>query len=44
MRTCLGDAFEVSWMKNTESVNTNKETLQEQYEVVKKNVRGSQVM
>ncbi|KAF7031041.1 LOW QUALITY PROTEIN: hypothetical protein CFC21_042427 [Triticum aestivum] len=33
--TCLGDAYRVSWMEDSETHNLHKETIKQQYEVVK---------
>ncbi|XP_044412275.1 vacuolar-processing enzyme beta-isozyme 1 [Triticum aestivum] len=33
--TCLGDAYRVSWMEDSETHNLQKETIKQQYEVVK---------
>ncbi|XP_048558527.1 vacuolar-processing enzyme beta-isozyme 1-like [Triticum urartu] len=33
--TCLGDIYSVSWMEDSETHNLKKETLKQQYEVVK---------
>ncbi|VAH49956.1 unnamed protein product [Triticum turgidum subsp. durum] len=34
-KTCLGDAYSVSWMEDSETHNLKKETIKQQYEVVK---------
>ncbi|KAJ4955800.1 hypothetical protein NE237_012583 [Protea cynaroides] len=33
--TCLGDLYSVSWMEDSETHNLKKETIQQQYQVVK---------
>ncbi|KAM3368891.1 hypothetical protein ACQJBY_017044 [Aegilops geniculata] len=33
--TCLGDAYSVSWMEDSETHNLKKESIKQQYEVVK---------
>jgi legumain len=49
--TCLGDLYSVAWMEDSESHNLNKETLNQQYKIVKDRtsnhnnyVAGSHVM
>ncbi|KAM0907445.1 hypothetical protein ACQ4PT_016118 [Festuca glaucescens] len=39
--TCLGDVYSVSWMEDSETHNLKKETIKDQYEVVKKRTSGS---
>uniref|UniRef100_A0A453CJ26 Vacuolar-processing enzyme n=1 Tax=Aegilops tauschii subsp. strangulata TaxID=200361 RepID=A0A453CJ26_AEGTS len=34
-KTCLGDAYSVSWMEDSETHNLKKESIKQQYEVVK---------
>uniref|UniRef100_A0A0N5C0T1 legumain n=1 Tax=Strongyloides papillosus TaxID=174720 RepID=A0A0N5C0T1_STREA len=41
---CLGDTFSVSWILNSEAANLNTETLNKQYEIVKKLTNMSHVM
>jgi len=49
--TCLGDLYAISWMENVDAVDTNTETLNDQYKLVKDRVsqqgtysQGSHVM
>ena len=42
--TCLGDLYSVNWMENTDVVDLHTETLQQQYEIVKKQTNESHVM
>ncbi|XP_052176743.1 vacuolar-processing enzyme-like isoform X2 [Diospyros lotus] len=48
--TCLGDLYSVSWMEDSETHNLREETLEQQYEVVRKRTEnkggdyGSHVM
>ncbi|XP_047066885.1 vacuolar-processing enzyme beta-isozyme 1-like [Lolium rigidum] len=39
--TCLGDVYSVSWMEDSETHNLKKETIKDQYEVVKIRTSGS---
>ncbi|KAL5213920.1 hypothetical protein ABZP36_003072 [Zizania latifolia] len=39
--TCLGDMYSVSWMEDSEAHNLKKETIEDQYEVVKKRTSNS---
>ncbi|KAK1663528.1 hypothetical protein QYE76_051687 [Lolium multiflorum] len=39
--TCLGDLYSVSWMENSETHNLKKETIKDQYEVVKNRTASS---
>uniref|UniRef100_A0A0N4Z5T4 legumain n=1 Tax=Parastrongyloides trichosuri TaxID=131310 RepID=A0A0N4Z5T4_PARTI len=41
---CLGDTFSVSWIVDSEYENLNTETLEKQYEIVKKLTNESHVM
>jgi legumain len=41
--SCLGDEYSVKWMEDTDAADLYKETLQEQYETVKKNTVKSHV-
>jgi len=36
MGTCLGDLFSINWMEDTEGHNPEIETINEQFEIVKK--------
>jgi legumain len=38
--TCLGDLYSVAWLEDSEIHNLNKETLEDQYEMVS-NTRSS---
>ena len=42
--TCLGDLFSVNWMEDTDAADIKKETLQEQYNTVKKTTSKSPVL
>lgn len=44
LRTYLGDCYSVNWMENTESSSLDDETLEDQYETVKKLTTQSHVM
>ena len=44
LNTCLGDLYSVNWLENSDNSNTKTETLQEQYEKVKKLTNKSHVM
>jgi len=44
MQTCLGDLFSVNWMENADAVAPNKETLEEQFDVLVKTTAQSHVM
>ena len=44
LNTCLGDLYSVNWLENSETSNTKKETLNEQYTKVKKLTNKSHVM
>lgn len=44
LRTYLGDCYSVNWMENTESSSLEEETLEDQYEEVKKLTTESHVM
>uniref|UniRef100_A0ACD5UD43 Uncharacterized protein n=1 Tax=Avena sativa TaxID=4498 RepID=A0ACD5UD43_AVESA len=39
--TCLGDVYSVSWMEDSETHNLKKETIKDQYDVVKKRTSSS---
>ncbi|KAG8082811.1 hypothetical protein GUJ93_ZPchr0014g46848 [Zizania palustris] len=39
--TCLGDMYSVSWMEDSEAHNLKKETIDDQYETVKKRTLNS---
>uniref|UniRef100_A0ACD5V335 Uncharacterized protein n=1 Tax=Avena sativa TaxID=4498 RepID=A0ACD5V335_AVESA len=39
--TCLGDVYSVSWMEDSETHNLMKETIKDQYDVVKKRTSSS---
>ncbi|NP_001401341.1 Vacuolar-processing enzyme beta-isozyme 1 [Zea mays] len=39
--TCLGDLYSVSWMEDSETHNLKKETIKDQYEVVKTRTSNS---
>jgi len=41
--TCLGDAFSVNWMQDTEQHNPNSERIGDQYLTVKKHTTRSPV-
>lgn len=44
IKTCLGDLFSVNWLENTDACTSlDSETLQEQYDIVKKQTTKSQV-
>jgi len=42
--TCLGDLFSVNWMQDSDKEDLNKETLQSQFDIVKKLTDLSNVM
>ncbi|KAL3721243.1 hypothetical protein ACJRO7_005970 [Eucalyptus globulus] len=42
--TCLGDLYSIAWMEDSDAHDLGKETLQEQYLVVKKRTNLSHVM
>ncbi|KAL3721910.1 hypothetical protein ACJRO7_034282 [Eucalyptus globulus] len=42
--TCLGDLYSIAWMEDSDANDLGKETLQEQYLVVKKRTNLSHVM
>merc|ERR1712100_466932 len=42
--SCLGDLFSVNWMEDTDAQDTTKESLQTQWESVKKLTTKSEVM
>jgi len=42
--TCLGDLFSVNWLENTDATDTSKQTLEQQYNVVKTLTAQSHVM
>jgi len=42
--SCLGDLFSVNWMEDSDVADVNKETLQEQFEIIKKKTTRSKVM
>jgi len=42
--SCLGDLFSVSWMENTDTENVNRETLEEQFEIVRTETNTSAVL
>jgi len=44
MKTCLGDLFSVNWMEDTDKAKLDKETLKEQFTLVKKETKKSHVM
>eukprot|EP00755_Sulcionema_specki_P015049 Sspe_Gene.943::Locus_319_Transcript_1_1_Confidence_1.000_Length_1245::g.943::m.943/K01369/LGMN; legumain len=44
LNTCLGDLYSVNWMENADANNLQKETLEEQFEKVKKLTNKSHVM
>lgn len=45
LHSCLGDLFSVNWMENTDAASSlSAETLQEQFEVVKKQTSKSHVL
>ncbi|KAK4262639.1 hypothetical protein QN277_028177 [Acacia crassicarpa] len=39
--TCLGDLYSVSWMEDSETHNLKRETIEQQYETVKKRTSNS---
>ncbi|KAM0919296.1 hypothetical protein ACQ4PT_008231 [Festuca glaucescens] len=39
--TCLGDVYSVSWMEDSETHNLKKESIKDQYDVVKKRTSNS---
>ena len=41
--SCLGDTYSVKWMENSDSADLHTETLQQQYEIVKKETNLSHV-
>merc|ERR1711981_1261633 len=41
---CLGDLFSVNWMEDDDAKDTTKETLQQQFQVVKRETNKSKVM
>ena len=43
MHTCLGDLYSVNWMENADTADLKTETLQKQYEIVKKETVKSHV-
>lgn len=44
MNTCLGDLFSVNWLENADKANGRKETLEQQYHIVKDETNKSHVM
>ena len=44
LNTCLGDLYSVNWLENSDTSNTKTETLNEQYEKVKRLTNKSHVM
>merc|ERR1719188_776640 len=42
--SCLGDLFSVNWMEDDDAKDTTKETLEQQWEVVKQKTNKSKVM
>lgn len=42
--SCLGDLFSNNWMEDTDATDTAKETLQQQYQIVKDKTTKSHVM
>jgi legumain len=44
LNTCLGDLFSVNWMQDADAANVSQETLQQQFENVKKTTSKSHVM
>ena len=44
MNTCLGDLYSINWMENADTTDLKKETLEQQYEKVKKLTNKSHVM
>ncbi|KAJ7369835.1 hypothetical protein OS493_036057 [Desmophyllum pertusum] len=43
-QTYLGDVYSVKWMENSDAVDLSKESLQQQYTIVKKETNTSHVM
>nr|KJB54732.1 hypothetical protein B456_009G046900 [Gossypium raimondii] len=43
-QTCLGDLYSLAWMEDSDAHNLRAETLQKQYELVKKRTTRSHVM
>ncbi|GFR75405.1 legumain [Elysia marginata] len=41
--SCLGDTYSVKWMENSDSADLHTETLEKQYEIVKKETNQSHV-
>lgn len=44
MNTCLGDLFSINWLENADVANNKKETLEQQYLLVKNETDKSHVM
>ncbi|KAL2940187.1 Vacuolar-processing enzyme [Bienertia sinuspersici] len=42
--TCLGDSYSIAWLEDSDKEDPRKETLEEQYAVVKKRTNSSHVM
>ena len=43
MHTCLGDLYSVNWMNNADTADLKTETLQTQFQIVKKQTVKSHV-
>ncbi|KAL9952689.1 hypothetical protein ACROYT_G039980 [Oculina patagonica] len=43
-QTYLGDVYSVKWMENSDAVDLSKETLEQQFQIVKKETNTSHVM
>ena len=44
IRSCLGDLFSVNWMEDSDAAQMDTETLQNQYDKVRKETTRSQVL
>jgi len=44
LNTCLGDLFSINWLENADKVKANKETLEQQFQIVKEETNKSHVM
>ncbi|GFR76876.1 vacuolar-processing enzyme [Elysia marginata] len=42
--SCLGDAYSVNWMEDTDAADLHTETLEQQYQIVKRKTNMSHVM
>jgi len=44
LNTCLGDLFSINWLENADTAKPNKETLEQQFLIVKNETDKSHVM